>query len=78
MTFKIVLKSAIIVPIKEEDKVIGTLKLYKSKENSITKVETELAPGLAQIFSTQIELSKIDYQRELLARSELKALQAPN
>ena len=70
------LKSAIIVPIKEEDKIIGTLKLYKSKENSITKVETELALGLAQIFSTQIELSKIDYQRELLARSELKALQA--
>lgn len=70
------LRSAIIVPIKEMDKVIGTLKLYKSKENSITKVETELALGLAQIFSTQIELSKIDYQRELLARSELKALQA--
>lgn len=70
------LKSAVIVPIKEMDKVIGTLKLYKSKENSITKVEIELALGLAQIFSTQIELSKIDHQRELLARSELKALQA--
>lgn len=70
------LRSAVIVPIKEEDRVIGTLKLYKGKENSITKVETELALGLAQIFSTQIELSKIDYQRELLSRSELKALQA--
>lgn len=70
------LKSAIIVPIKEEDKVIGTMKLYKGKENSISKVETELALGLAQIFSTQIELSKIDYQRELLSKSELKALQA--
>lgn len=70
------LKSAVIVPIREMDKVIGTLKLYKSKENSITKVEIELALGLAQIFSTQIELSKIDYQRELLAQSELKALQA--
>lgn len=70
------LKSAIIVPIIVEDKVIGTLKLYKAKENSITKVEKELALGLAQIFSTQIELSKIDYQRELLARSELKALQS--
>lgn len=70
------LKSAIIVPIKEEDKVIGMLKLYKGQENSITKVDKELALGLAQIFSTQIELSKIDYQRELLSRSELKALQA--
>ena len=70
------LRSAVIVPIREEDKVIGILKLYKGKENSITKVETELALGLAQIFSTQIELSKIDYQRELLSRSELKALQS--
>ncbi len=70
------LKSAIIVPIKEDDKVIGTLKLYKGQENSISKVDIELALGLAQIFSTQIELSKIDYQRELLSRSELKALQA--
>ncbi|MSU01197.1 sensor histidine kinase [Tissierella pigra] len=70
------LKSAIIVPIREEDKAIGILKLYKGKENSITKVEIELALGLAQIFSTQIELSKIDYQRELLSRSELKALQS--
>lgn len=70
------LKSAVIVPIRQEEKTIGLLKLYKEKANSITKVEIELALGLAQIFSTQIELSKIDYQRELLSRSELKALQA--
>ena len=70
------LKSAIIVPIKIEDRVIGSLKLYKDKENAITKVETELALGLGQLFATQIELSRIDYQRELLAKSELKALQA--
>lgn len=70
------LKSAIIVPIREEDKIIGTLKLYKNEKNAITKIETELALGLAQMFSTQIELSKIDKQRELLAKSELKALQA--
>ncbi len=70
------LKSAVIVPIMEEDKVIGSLKLYKEKENSITKVETELALGLAQIFSTQIELRKIDYQKELLSQAELRALQA--
>ena len=73
---KCLLKSAIIVPIKLENRIIGALKLYKSEENAITKVETELALGLAQLFSTQIELSRIDYQRELLAKSELKALQA--
>ncbi len=36
----------------------------------------ELALGLALLFSTQIELSKLDYQSELLAKAELKALQA--
>lgn len=70
------LKSAIIVPLTEGNKVIGTLKLYKTEENSITKIEKELALGLAQIFSTQIELSKVDFQREMLVKSELKALQA--
>lgn len=70
------LKSAIIVPIKQEGNVIGTLKLYKTHEKAITMVETELAIGLAQLFSTQLELSRIDQQKELLARSELKALQA--
>lgn len=70
------LKSAIIIPLKEGEQVVGTLKLYKDEENSITKVESELALGLGHLFSTQIELSKIDYQSELLAKSELKALQA--
>lgn len=70
------LKSAIIVPLIQEDKVIGVLKLYKDKKHAISKSEIELALGLAQLFSTQIELSKIDYQRELLSKSELRALQA--
>ena len=70
------LKSAIIIPLIEEDKVVGTLKLYKDEENAINKVESELALGLGHLFSTQIELSKIDYQSELLAKAELKALQS--
>ena len=70
------LKSAIIVPIKQDEKVIGALKLYKKEEKAITMVETELALGLAQLFSTQLELSRIDQQKELLAKSELRALQA--
>lgn len=70
------LKSAIIVPLKDRDEVMGCLKLYKTRESGITVVETELALGLAQIFSTQLELSKIDIQNELLTKSELKALQA--
>ena len=70
------LKSAIIIPLIEGEEVKGTLKLYKNRENAINKAETELALGLGHLFSTQIELSKIDHQRELLAKSELKALQS--
>lgn len=70
------LKSAVIVPLMEKDQVIGALKLYKTGENSITSEEEELALGMAQLFSTQLELSKIDRQAQLLADAELKMLQA--
>lgn len=70
------LQSAIIVPLREGYKVIGTLKLYKSTKNGITEVEKEIAIGLTKIFSTQIELSKLDIQKELLTKSELQMLQA--
>ncbi len=70
------LKSAVIVPLKEQDKVIGSLKIYKTGENTISPVDVELAEGLASLFSTQIELSRIEEQAKLLNTSELKALQA--
>lgn len=70
------LKSAIIAPIMEGRKVIGLLKIYKDKENAISPVEIELAKGLVLLFANQIELSKLEEQKELLAEAELKALQA--
>lgn len=70
------LKSVIVVPLKEQDKTIGSLKLYKNRENNITSSDIELAKGLGQLFSTQLELSQIDYQKKLLSESEIKALQA--
>lgn len=70
------LNSAVIVPLRENEKVIGSLKLYKTGVNNITPVDIELAEGLASLFSTQIELSRIEEQAKLLNISELKALQA--
>jgi two-component system sensor histidine kinase LytS len=70
------LGSAVIVPLKEKDKVIGTLKLYKMGQYSITSVEEELALGMAELFSTQLELSKVERHAQLLANAELKVLQA--
>lgn len=69
------LKLAIIAPLMENGKVIGTLKLYRDKE-SIALIERNFIEGLVLLFSTQLELSKIDKQSELITKSELKALQA--
>ncbi len=70
------LGSGVVVPLKEKEKVVGTLKLYKKEKNSISPIDTKLALGLGQLFSTQIELSKVDYQKKLITEAELKALQA--
>ena len=70
------LKSAIIVPLKENEKVIGTLKLYYSKENGISYINEKLAVGLSQIISTQLEISKVSKLEELATKAEIKALQA--
>ncbi|MDI3480423.1 MAG: two-component system, LytTR family, sensor histidine kinase LytS [Tepidanaerobacteraceae bacterium] len=70
------LKAAVIVPLKEENGVLGCLKLYKSRENSISSVDIKLAEGLGQLFSTQLELGKFEYQSKMLACAELKALQS--
>ncbi len=70
------LSSAVIVPLKVNGEIIGTLKLYRSGERKIGPVDVELAQGLAPLFSTQIEVSELQRQKELLATAKLQALQA--
>lgn len=70
------LRSAIVVPLKIKTKTIGTLKLYKEKENSISLVDEQVAKGLARLFSTQLEISRAEKEADLRTKAELKALQA--
>ncbi|MBB6217732.1 two-component system sensor histidine kinase LytS [Anaerosolibacter carboniphilus] len=70
------LMAAVTVPLKMKEEIIGTLVLYKEIENSITDVDIQLALGLAQLFSTQLEISEADEKIRLLEKAELKALQA--
>jgi two-component system sensor histidine kinase LytS len=70
------LASQIIVPLKDDGQVVGTLVLYRLSENSISLFETELACGLAKLISTQIEISKGERQAKLRANAEVQALQA--
>ena len=70
------LQSAVIVPLFMRDHLIGTLKLYKTDASGITFSDVELAKGLAYLFSTQLDLSQLAYQESLLAKTEMKVLQA--
>lgn len=70
------LQSAVIVPLFMKEHLLGTLKLYKASSYAITQSDLELAKGLAYLFSTQLELSQLAYQETLLAKTEMKALQA--
>ena len=70
------LKSAIIAPLKEGDKIIGTLKIYYCKEDAISFRNINLAVGLSQIISTQLEISKLGELKHMANKAEIKALQA--
>jgi two-component system sensor histidine kinase LytS len=68
--------SRIIIPLKIEDGAVGTIVLSKNSKNSLTHYEVKLAKGLAQLISTQLEISKVQYQSQLVAQAEIRALQA--
>lgn len=70
------LASAIVVPLKRANHVIGALKLYYTRTSAIGQADVVFASGVAHLFSTQLELTEIDRQAKLVVRSELKALYA--
>lgn len=70
------IKSAVIAPLKEGNDVIGTLKIYFKENKKLSSANKNLAIGLSQLISTQLEISKIEQLKETAIRSEIKALQA--
>jgi len=70
------LSSSVAVPLFQGNRIVGSLTLYQTARRRITPVETELASGLAKLFSTQLDLAQLDYQARLAAKAEIKALQA--
>ncbi|WP_411680348.1 LytS/YhcK type 5TM receptor domain-containing protein [Clostridium thailandense] len=69
------IRSAIIIPLKERSEVIGSLKIYYVKAYRITYSLQSLAVGLSQIISTLMEISKIEQIKEMANKAEIKALQ---
>ncbi|WP_105993135.1 LytS/YhcK type 5TM receptor domain-containing protein [Staphylococcus simulans] len=70
------LEAAIVIPLHIQNKVVGTLKLYFTDAHRLTFVEKQLATGLANIFSSQLELGQAETQSKLLKDAEIKSLQA--
>lgn len=70
------LKSSLTLPLSDGEMVVGTLKLYKNTEASITELDVELGEGLAKLISTEIKISKIERKDKLLKEAEYKALQS--
>lgn len=70
------LQAAIVVPLRIRGEAVGTLKFYYTTPRLLNETQVTMAEGLAQLLSTQLELSELDRQTELATRMELKALQA--
>lgn len=70
------LAAAIVVPLFVKGQVVGTFKLYFTNADDLTYVEEQLAEGLGEIFSSQIELGEMDNEQRLLKDAEIKSLQA--
>jgi two-component system, LytTR family, sensor histidine kinase LytS len=70
------LGSGVAVPLRIAEQGVGVLALYRAKERAMSRLDLELAHGLAHLFSNQLELAEIELQRKLVAEAEIKALQA--
>lgn len=70
------LESAVIVPLFNKDKVIGSLKFYETKKGKISKDLIKFASGIGKLLNMQIELAELDRQSQLATKAKLDALQA--
>ncbi|MCM3364414.1 sensor histidine kinase [Niallia sp. MER TA 168] len=70
------LEAAIVLPLKVKNNMVGTLKMYYTDPEKLNQVQQQLAEGLANLFSTQLELAEAERQTKLLKDAEIKALQA--
>ena len=70
------LRAAIVVPLQSRGEPVGTLKFYYTTARLLNETQVTMVEGLAQLLSTQLELSELEAQTQLACRMELKALQA--
>lgn len=62
--------------LKIEDQIVGELRVFKVRPNGFVKGDYELLNGLGNLFSSQLELARVDHQKKLRAEAELNAMRA--
>jgi two-component system LytT family sensor kinase len=67
--------SVAIIPLREHGHVTGTLKIFFCRRYGITGSMRELALGLSQLISTQMEVSRIKQLQEMARKAEFRSLQ---
>ncbi|MBJ3814169.1 sensor histidine kinase [Shimwellia pseudoproteus] len=71
------LGSTLVIPLRgENQKVIGTIKLYEAKNRLFSSINRTLGEGIASLLSAQILAGQYERQKALLAQSEIKLLHA--
>ncbi len=70
------LASAIIVPLRKGEELVGTLKLYGSNKFRLNSTFFAIAKGLSALLSIQLELEDIQIKDRLLAHARIRHLQA--
>nr|WP_314264095.1 sensor histidine kinase [uncultured Moellerella sp.] len=71
------LGSALVIPLRgENQRVIGTIKLYEGKNRLFSSINRTLGEGIASLFSTQILAGQYERNKQLLLQSEVKLLHA--
>ncbi|HSG23271.1 MAG TPA: sensor histidine kinase [Azonexus sp.] len=71
------LAASLIIPlVGEENRVIGTIKLYEPRTRLFSTINRALGEGIGRLLSNQILAGRYMQQRELLAQSEIKLLHA--
>lgn len=70
------LGSALVVPLRLDNEVIGTIKLYEPKRKLFLNLNRTLGEGIARLLSEQLLRSRYEEQKRLLITSELKLAQA--
>ena len=71
------LASTLVIPLRgENQRVIGTIKLYEARNRLFSSINRTLGEGIAQLLSAQILAGNYERQKALLAQSEIKLLHA--